>query len=165
MRRRETAGGFTLVESLMAAVVLLACVVAISLALSAGHMQNHQAEQGQRAMGLVEEMMEMIVARPYNDPQGASNLGPEAGEIAVADFDNTDDFHGYVDSAATSINAAGQVYPSAYQNLTRTVTVQEMNAFIGGIPTAVVGQIVTVVVTDGQGRTRSASRFIPASGS
>ena len=145
----------------MAAAVLLACVVAVSVALSAGHMQNQHAERGQYAMALAESVMELILSYPYDDPQGSSQLGPEAGEVGLVGFDNADDFHGYADSGGSRKDPAGQAYPDGYGVLTCTVKAAYISEALGGLSKEVSGLTVAVVVQDARGGVWTLTRFIP----
>jgi prepilin-type N-terminal cleavage/methylation domain-containing protein len=161
MTGRRGHNGFTLVESLVAAVVLAIAVVAISVAVSSGHMQSYDAVRGRRAIRLAEEMMEFILALPYDDPQGASLPGPEADEPQRSDFDNMDDFDGYVDPPGPPTDMHGIAYGQEYEGLSRSVTAQYGSETLSALGCTVPGLTVTVAVCDPKGRIWQVSRFVP----
>jgi len=158
MRSERT--GLSLAESLLAAVLLALAVMAISMSLAAGHMQSHHAAQTGRAMRLAEELMEIILALPYYDPQGVSLEGPEAGESGRKGFDNIDDFHGYVEPAGAVTDMAGNPYPAEYRMFRREVTTRYEKRAVSDLCCTVPGLVVTVTVRDQKGRTWQLSRFI-----
>ncbi|HDZ22796.1 hypothetical protein LCGC14_0321110 [marine sediment metagenome] len=121
MKRRT---GFTLAESLLAITLLAVGVIAITMPFTAGA-QNEQ-DDVRRMLGaaLAQEMMEEILAKPFNDPDGASAPGPETGESSRAAFDNIDDYHGYDESAGSVTNAYGiALSEAAATDLSRHVSV------------------------------------------
>ena len=83
MAKRPPQHGFTLMEALIASVVLSVAVVAISTAVTAGHMQNGYALHAQRANRLAEELLEYICSLSYSDPHDGSLIGKGSGEIRV----------------------------------------------------------------------------------
>jgi hypothetical protein len=66
-------------------------------------------------------MIEQILRLPFHDPDGSGSdyiPGPEAG-----DFDNIDDFHGYVESQGQVKDSTGTVFTDPiYANFSRSVT-------------------------------------------
>ena len=56
---------------------------------------------------LAQEMMEEILSKPFADPQGASNPGPEPGETPRRRFDNMDDYHGYAETDGHIADSSG----------------------------------------------------------
>lgn len=156
------AGGFTLVECLVAAVLLTVAALSVSSALIAGGQASRQAVTSQRAAELINEMHERISSLPYHDPQGGGDTaGPESGETTAMLFDNMDDFHGYVESPGQIKDAAGVLFPAEYQRFTRSVTAAYENRTISGLGGTVDGLNVTVTVTDPSGGSTSVSQFHP----
>ncbi len=151
----------TLAEALIASIILSISVTAVAAALMAGAQQTHAAVETTRASQLVLAMIDEVLALPYADPDGASVPGPEAGETTRLLFDNVDDYHGYVETAGSIVDAAGTAYPTAYDVYKRTVQVAAANVQPGGLP-AVTGLTITVTITDTtDARTfASASRFV-----
>ena len=152
--------GFTLIEGVIASAVLAAAVVALAASLNAGHMASWEADQGRRAIGLAEELMEHILCLPYYDPDESSASGPEVGELDVQSFDNTDDFHGYIEAAGGLVDMGGNAYPAAYQGFTRSVTVEAAEETVGGLGGPVPGLRVRVEVRSAGGRVWDLTRFI-----
>ncbi len=160
MRRAVPEAGFTLMEAMIAAVVLAVAVVAVSQAIVAGQVQSHHARHIQRATMLAEEAIEWVLALPYDDPGGATSPGPESGETSRETFDNADDYHGFTQSAANLTDLAGEAYPAAFDGFARTITCQYTSITPAGLDT-VTGLLVTVTVTDARGGSWSVTRFIP----
>lgn len=88
-------GGFTLIEASLTTVIIGTGVLAILAAQQAYHMKNDWAQRTGTAMLLANELREMTLSLPLNDPiTGAATLGPEANEIGFASYDDIDDFAG-----------------------------------------------------------------------
>ena len=116
--------GFTLAESLLAVTLLAVGVLAITMPFTAGA-QNEQ-DDVRRMLGaaLAQEMMEEILAKPFNDPDGPSAAGPETGESSRAAFDNSADSPGYDEPAGSVTNAYGMALSEmAARDLSRHVSV------------------------------------------
>lgn len=95
--RGQLVGGFTLLEALLAAVLLAMGIGAITMPFVAGAQNEHTDATRTQAINLAQEMMEVILALPFEDedPNFARNPGPEPTEFSRYLFDNIDDFHGY----------------------------------------------------------------------
>jgi len=106
---RNPDGGFTLLEALLAAVILAMAITAITMPFTAGAQSQLEDARRTLAVNLAQEMMEEILAKPFADPQGASAPGPETGELSRALFDNIDDYHGYEEPAGAVADPYGQV--------------------------------------------------------
>jgi len=123
LRTRHAAGGFTLLESLLAATVLAMVICAVTVPFTTGVLNEQVNARRTLAVNLAEEMMEEILAKPYEDPQGASQVGPEPGENRRSRFDNIDDYNGYTESAGEITDVSGEVVTDpAARNLSRHVT-------------------------------------------
>lgn len=158
--RRWRSRALTLAESLLATILLATTVTVVVGAVLAGHQQTCEAGDTRRAVALVEAMMEEILALPYDDPDGASAPGPEAGESSRAAFDNIDDYHGYSEAAGAVADAAGSPYPAAYAVYDRSVTIAAASIRPTGFATAAPGLSVTVSVGHTGRTVASASRFV-----
>ncbi len=91
-RRTSTPGGFTLIESAMATIILGTGVLSIVLAQQTFHRQNALAQRFSVAMRLAGEIREMTMNLPRHDPvTGVEFWGPENGEILKSDWDDVDD--------------------------------------------------------------------------
>lgn len=117
--------GFTLVEALLAAVVLAMAVTAILVPFNAGAESERHEAILTGSVFLAGEMMEEILTKPFADPQGESSPGPEPGENSRALFDNTDDYHGYSEAQGEITSAAGGLPgDDAFIYLSRSVSVE-----------------------------------------
>ena len=87
-----------MLEALLAAVILAMAITAIVMPFTAAA-QNEQVDARQTlAVNLAEDMMEEILAKPFQDPDGDSSPGPEKGESKRSQFDNIDDYDGLVET-------------------------------------------------------------------
>ena len=107
----------------MASVILAMAIAAITMPFTAGA-QNQQADGSRTlAVDLAQELMEEIMSKPFQDPQGASQVGPESGETSRAKFDNIDDYNNYTEAAGQIASWDGQVITDpAAADLSRRVT-------------------------------------------
>ena len=159
--KNHQASGFTLMEVLIATVVLSFSVLALTYAIAAGQMSTYLSMHESRAISLTEAMLDEVFSLPYNDPQGASSPGPEAGESTRADFDNVDDYHGLTEATGTVTDLGGATYPQAFDVFSRTVSTSYTTVNLPGLGGDQNGLLVTVTVTDDNQRTWSLSRFLP----
>lgn len=100
--------GFTLLEAVLATALLALVVMAVTAPFTAS-IWNAQAD-GRRvlAANLAHELMEEILSKPFRDPQGASDSGPEADESGLRkDFDNIDDYDGYAEEPGAIVTGDG----------------------------------------------------------
>ena len=89
--------GFTLVEILVAVVLLALAITAIVASNAAYTQATSQAVQFSTAGFLVEQIRELSALFPMRDPvTGIAFFGPEPGEISIALYDDVDDFDGAV---------------------------------------------------------------------
>ncbi len=150
----------TLAECLLAITILPFAVAAVAMAIVAGQSQAVEAMRQTRAAVLAEALMEEVLALPYDDPGGASALGPEAGETARSLFDNADDFHGYADSAGGVADATGTLYPEPMQRFSRSVACALTAVNVPALGGAISGLQVTVTVSDDGDAVTTLTRFI-----
>jgi prepilin-type N-terminal cleavage/methylation domain-containing protein len=117
-RSRE---GFTLVEAMLAVVVLGIAAAGVLLPFVSGATVRAEGIRRTLAAGLASDLMEQILRLPFHDPNGIASdykLGPEAG-----DFDNIDDFHNYTELQGQVKDATGAVFTDPkYANFSRNVT-------------------------------------------
>ena len=91
------ARGFTLIEAALTTVIVGTGVLSIVAAQQAYHQKNAWAQRTGQGMMLANELRELTLPMPLHDPiTGAAFLGPEPGEMGVADYDDLDDFAGVV---------------------------------------------------------------------
>lgn len=153
--------GLTLVEALLASVILAIAAAAVSHAVLAGQMQSYDALERVHAVQLAEGLMEEILRLPYDDPDGPSNPGPEAGETSRSLYDNLDDFHGFAEAAGALADATGALYGSAFQGFSRNVTVVAGSETVAGLGSAIAGVDITVTVQNAAGATWVVHQFYP----
>ncbi|MEM9915020.1 MAG: hypothetical protein AAF911_08665 [Planctomycetota bacterium] len=116
-------GGFSLVETAIATVLVGGLfVVAMNMV---GASRVSQARYADREQGLLlaEDLLNEILAQPYEDPDGGIVFGIEIGESLSlrAGFDDTDDYHSTSESPPT--DADGNAIAGA-ERFTRSVVVQ-----------------------------------------
>ena len=97
LRQERRDSGFTLIESALATVIVGTGVLAIVAAQQAYHYKNDWAQRTATAMLLANELRELTLTLPMHDPiSGTQDLGPEANEVDISDYDDLDDFAGVV---------------------------------------------------------------------
>ncbi len=113
--------GFTLIEVAMTTAIVGTAVLAIMSAQQAYHTHNDVAAKNSTALMLANEIRELTLELPFNDPiTGNATFGPEADEtnvdpfVAVINFDDLDDFYSSGSSLTFSppINALRQPIPN-----------------------------------------------------
>lgn len=161
MTNRTPYRGFTLVEALIASVVLSVAVVAISTALMSGHMNNSYSLHAQRASRLAEETLEFICSMNYADPQTGALIGRSGTEVTRFMYDNIGDWQPYSDGPGGLTDMANVAYPTEYQVFKRGVSVVQDTVTVGGLGSSA-GLWVKVTVTDKSGRSWEVKRFVPA---
>jgi hypothetical protein len=125
---RRMRGGFTLLETALAMVIVLVGVIAMIEAQRTFMRSNSWSSHEATASHLANELRERMRSLPRHDPtlglsmgQGPGGaqvligLGPEPGEVTVEDFDDVDDYDGIVFGAGGQfdgpIDAFGRVIP------------------------------------------------------
>ena len=98
--------GLTLLESMLASVVLAISVFAVTLPFTVGVRNDEVQHRRTVAVALAQEMMEEILSKPFNDPQGFSMPGPEPNEYSRWYFDNIDDYDSWYEYFGTSGDSA-----------------------------------------------------------
>jgi len=115
--------GFTLVEAMMAVVVLGIAAASVLLPFVSGAAVRAEGINRTLAARLASDLMEQILRLPFHDPQDTNYTpGPDAGETGPANFDNIDDFHDYNELQGQVKDAAGAVFTDPmYINFSRNV--------------------------------------------
>ncbi len=145
--------GFTLLEAMMASVILVIAVAAFCQAVATGQAVTAEAIHGVRASLLADALLEEVLAQPYHDPQ------PPDNESARDAFDDLDDYHGFTQAAGAVSDATGAAYPPPYQLFSRSVSVTAMSADAPG--GAAAGKRVTVTVSAADGQRWVVTHFVP----
>lgn len=158
-RMKTTRKGLTLIESVLAMVLVPMAVLAIALAVTAGQSQAVGALRQARATMLAEALMEEILALPYSDPDGdPQGIGPDPTENSRTKFDNIDDYCGEDADAGGVVDADGNAYPGPMQRFARSVSCTATTLNPLGTDTA--GLEVTVTVTDDGDTVATLIRFV-----
>ena len=114
--------GFTLIEALLASVVLAMVVGAVVMPFSTGAANTAQNARSTLAVNLAQDLMEEILAKPFSDPNGS-----EAGETGRSDWDDMDDYDGYSEAEGTIAGFDGvTVNDPASVALARSATVESV---------------------------------------
>jgi len=115
--------GFTLAEALLAAAVLAMTVTAIVFPFTAAAMNQATEARTTMATLLAEDLLEEILAKPFRDPQGQAQLGPDSGESSRLLFDNIDDYDGYLEAEGNIVSSdSSTVDDPAAVGLSRSVS-------------------------------------------
>jgi prepilin-type N-terminal cleavage/methylation domain-containing protein len=142
--------GFTLVESLIATVVLAVAVVGIAGTLAASYQQTREQISAAEATQLARQLMEEISARPFAVPAGNPNnaTGWSGGNYNRATYDDVQDYHGYTDDSTNikTFDGASQSFGTAGPYV-RTVEVATGAVPQGHAPPPAHFKRVTVTVT------------------
>lgn len=114
--------GLTLIEALLAAVVLSMAITAVTMPFTAGAQASAEDARATLAVNLAQDLMEEILAQPFRDPDGSND-----GETSRTAWDDIIDYNGYVE-AEGNIRSMGTelVTDPAATGLSRAVTVTDM---------------------------------------
>jgi len=146
--------GFTLVESLIASVVLAVAVVGIAGTIAASYQQSKDQVSVAEATQLARQLIEEISARPFEVPAGsASNaVGWSGGNANRSLYDDVSDYDGYTDdSTAIAIPGGGTRSFGTAGPYTRSVSVTSGPVPQGHTAPAVDFKHVKVTVTRPRG--------------
>ncbi|MEX2670992.1 MAG: prepilin-type N-terminal cleavage/methylation domain-containing protein [Phycisphaeraceae bacterium] len=147
---KRWASGFTMVEVVMAMMVISLMFVAALNAVGSSRTTLTTMGERARAMALAEGLMQEILAQPYADPQDADAFGPTATEAATEDrslFDDVDDYDGW--SASPPVDRDG-VALSGNDDFERRAAVHWVQAETLGEAAAETGvKQITVTVSRG----------------
>lgn len=145
--RARRGKGFTLVEALLASVVLATTIMALTAPFSTAARNDQINARRTLAVSLAQELMEEILAQRFTeaDPGLERNLGPDIGETARYLFDNIDDYDGYSDAVGSIADIEGQVIDTPQADgLSRHVTTSY--AYVAGQDTSRQPTFVRIVV-------------------
>ncbi len=152
--------GFTLMEVMFAVMVLAFSVAALTQAVVSGQSHTYEAMHASRAVALAEAMIDEVLSKPYDDPEGDLAAGPDAGETSRGLFDNADDYDGFTEAAGAVRDQSLTAYPQLYQRFGRAVTTTYSTVTLSDLGGDHDGLSVTVTVTDQSSRAWTVSRFI-----
>ncbi|MHC4352952.1 MAG: type IV pilus modification PilV family protein [Planctomycetota bacterium] len=110
MQARKYNGGFSLIEVLIAVMLVGLAVAALMAANAALTKANGAGTDLSTAEFLIGEIAELTALLPVVDPNGGLIFGPETGEV-LANYDDLDDFDG--ENFSPPINAERAVLNSS----------------------------------------------------
>ena len=138
--RREVRRGFTLLESLIAMVILTATVLAVGSAISASSQQSIEGQKQILAAMAADDLLSELSAIPY-------------GELKT--YDGLDQGIGLMQTLGLT------PYPDTYWLIGRAVSVVETDIATGDLGVVVRGMLVTVSVYDENRTLSQIQTFIP----
>lgn len=119
-------GGFTLIEVLIAVLLVGIAIASLVVANISYTKANAAGTDLSTAEFLLEQLRELTVLLPVVDPNtNMLTFGPEAGETTLADYDDLDDFDGAVFSPPISADRATL---NGFAEFTQQVTVENVSA-------------------------------------
>ena len=130
--KRHSPAGFTLIEALMAAAILVIAVAAVLMPFTCGVRTQDVESRQTLAVSLAGDLIEEILLRPFEEPydgdeqaEPVSHFGPDGGESQRSDFSAVDDYDGYEELDGHLLDPAGQVITdSSAAGVSRHVTVE-----------------------------------------
>lgn len=124
-RRNTIAGGFTLIEAMIAMLIIGLTIAALVASTGAFSRTNAAGIDLSTAEFLIEEIRELTASLPVVDPvSGTATFGPEAGEIGLAQCDDLDDFDGGSYSPPIDINRTAL---ANFAHFTQDILVQNVS--------------------------------------
>jgi prepilin-type N-terminal cleavage/methylation domain-containing protein len=126
MQGRRYEGGFSLLEVLIAIILVGIAIASLLAANSSFTKANAAGTELSTAEFLLEQIKELTVVLPVVDPNtGMLTFGPEADETTLAHYDDLDDFDGAVFSPPINNYKATLNDFAAY---TQQITVENVSA-------------------------------------
>ncbi len=89
----------------MASTMLAMGASAVLLPFTVGAQNEFEDARRTLALYLGRELMEEIISKPFDDPDGTDDMGPDPAETSRALFDNIDDYDNYKDGYKESISS------------------------------------------------------------
>jgi type II secretory pathway pseudopilin PulG len=123
IRRRTVHRAFTLLESLMAAGILLGIVIAVTSAVTAGQQNAWEAQRLIAGTIAAEELM---------------------GRLSTEDYDALSTWNGYSEAVGTMTDAQGAAFPESFDPVGRQVSVATELQTYAGLGVIIRGKKVTV---------------------
>lgn len=160
--RRGYRAAFTLMEGLIASVVLATTVIGITMAMSASYQTNVHLEEAGASTALARQLLEEIASRPYLDP--TTQLIASPGNGSRSSYTSLGQYQGYTDQTSSMTTLGGATVPViASGTYTRSVVIQWRDDPAGsGLATNNDMAMVTVSVTTPSGRVIQISKLFTA---
>lgn len=126
---RTSLRGFTLIEVLIATLLVGLSIAALVAANGSFSLSNVTGADLSTAEFLAEQIRELTTMLPVADPAVTTwtVLGPEAGETTLAAYDDVDDFDGFNSAALSGPISAQRTPLTALAAFRQQVTVQKLN--------------------------------------
>ena len=141
--------GVSLVECLLALLLLSWGAVGVGAVVSSSHQHLASSDAIAMATGLADDLLEEIISRPYG------SAGSTRATFGIDDFD------GFAEASGGLADAWGQPYDELEQCFGRRVTVTPASMTLDDLAGhVVVGRAVTVSVTLGDRPPLELSRFV-----
>jgi hypothetical protein len=161
--RRIRGCGYTLAESLIASVVLAVSVIGVSSVLSASYQHSSGYGNTTTALGLAQELMEEISAKPTVLATGVTNKPGWPSETDRTKYDTVDDYNNYSDVSSSIKTTDGTTVDagdgSGSYIRTVTITPNAKPATLTGTAPASDFLLVTVSVKTPKGQTIKLSQM------
>lgn len=162
-RRRARQGGFTLMEGLIASVVLAILVLGVCSTLATSYQQAIIVKNNAAGIILARQLADEITSKPLADPNtGSTALGPDTGMTTRSTFTRVTNYSGYSDtSTSMPLMAGGTLDVTGSDLYSRSV-----NVVVGAKPSIDTASpttdfsIVTVQVTGPDGQTVGIPKFV-----
>ena len=153
-------GGFTLLESLIASVVLMISVIGIASTLAASSSQSDSMNEMTTRVALGRQLLEEIAAKPFPIAGVTTVAGYTSGNMVRSTYDDVSDYDGYTDSSPfTTLSGATIATAGTY---TRKVSFTR-RANPGDTPSSTGSfGLITVTVTAPSGETSEFSLVVSA---
>lgn len=159
-RQWHKASALSLIESMLAVMILQVAVLGMIYTVNAGHAHINSGSDIVQASRLAEELMEEILTRDYSEPDGDVTLGPDTGEVSRAGYDDIDDYAGHSEPAGNVTKFDGTLHDASLQGYSRAVSVTGSSITMDDLAHTVNGKLVVVTVTLPKGREYQLSRFV-----
>lgn len=127
IKRPKSVRGFTLIEVLIATILVGFSIAALMAANGTLSMANGAGADQSTAEFLAEQIRELTAMLAVVDPQTGTTtpLGPE--EASVVSYDDVDDFHGFSSSSLGGPISATRTVLTEFSAFSQQVTVQKVS--------------------------------------
>lgn len=159
-RQWHQVSGISLIESMLAVMILQVAVLGMIYTVNAGHAHLDSGGNIVEASRLAEELMEEILTKEYTEPDGDLLLGPDTGEASRGDFDDIDDYANLTEAQENIYKFDGTLHDASLQKYSRSVGVTSSSMTVDDLGTTVNGKLVVVTVSISDGRQYQLSRFV-----
>lgn len=129
IRNRTSLRGFTLIEVLIATLLVGLSIAALVAANGSFTLANATGSDLSTAEFLAEQIRELTTMLPVADPDATTwtVLGPETGETSLNAYDDVDDFDGFNSASLSGPISAQKTTLAALSAFSQQVTVQKLN--------------------------------------